>query len=113
MRPEALYAADVDHKPPSFTMAGISVRPRFIWGRGDTVLRPGIAEAMNSGSFRWFTPPPKSSTCHVINCCHALRLAATSKGKGKKRLFSFSFLTLIHLHVLTDAPSESEYGGLS
>jgi nucleoside-diphosphate-sugar epimerase len=31
----------------------VVVRPRFVWGRGDTTLLPQIAEMVRSGRFRW------------------------------------------------------------
>lgn len=73
---------------PIFLPAAIVVRPRFIWGRGDTVLRPMLTQAFNDGSFKFITPPAKTSTCHVINVCHALRLAATAKGRGEQNFVS-------------------------
>ena len=42
------------------------VRPRFIWGRGDTSVFPKIAEAVKAGKFRWIGGGRYlTSTCHV------------------------------------------------
>lgn len=41
------------------------MRPRWIWGRGDTVLLPTILQAVDAGQWRFFSPRYKSSTCHV------------------------------------------------
>src|SRR5512134_2327632 len=35
-------------------LSSVVVRPRFIWGRGDTVLLPGLVAAMKSGAWFWF-----------------------------------------------------------
>src|SRR4029453_12201917 len=31
----------------------VVVRPRFVWGRGDTSLLPGILELVDAGAFTW------------------------------------------------------------
>lgn len=43
----------------------ISVRPRFVWGKGDTVNLPEILEAVDGGTWRSFTPRFQTSTTHV------------------------------------------------
>jgi nucleoside-diphosphate-sugar epimerase len=68
-------------------LATVVVRPRFIWGRGDTVLLPGLVAAMKSGAWFWFGGGRhKSSTCHVRNVCAGLLLAA-EKGRGGEIYF--------------------------
>ena len=68
-------------------LATVVVRPRFIWGRGDTVLLPGLVAAMRSGAWFWFGGGRhKSSTCHVRNVCAGLLLAA-EKGRGGEIYF--------------------------
>ena len=59
-------------------LAAMVVRPRFIWGRGDTSLLPKIAAAARAGSLRWIGGGRHAtSTCHVDNvCCGALLAAA-------------------------------------
>ena len=68
-------------------LASVVVRPRFIWGRGDTVLLPGLVAAMKSGAWFWFGGGRHaSSTCHVRNVCAGLLLAA-EKGRGGEVYF--------------------------
>jgi len=68
-------------------LATVVVRPRFIWGRGDTVLLPGLVAAMKSGAWFWFGGGRHgSSTCHVRNVCAGLLLAA-EKGRGGEVYF--------------------------
>ena len=31
----------------------VVIRPRFVWGRGDTTLLPALIELVRSGRFRW------------------------------------------------------------
>ena len=55
----------------------IVVRPRFVWGPGDTTLVPTMAEMVRSGRFRWIGGGRHlTSTLHIDNCVHALVLAA-------------------------------------
>jgi len=53
----------------------VVVRPRFIWGKGDTTLAPKLAEAARAG-WVWFGGGQhRMSTCHVRNVSHGTRLA--------------------------------------
>jgi nucleoside-diphosphate-sugar epimerase len=68
-------------------LATVVVRPRFIWGRGDSVLLPGLIAAMKSGAWFWFGGGRhRSSTCHVRNVCAGTLLAA-EKGRGGEIYF--------------------------
>jgi nucleoside-diphosphate-sugar epimerase len=70
---------------PEFTT--VAVRPRFIWGKGDTSLLPVIIETVKSGRFRWVDGGHyKTSTCHIDNCVEGILLAA-EKGKGGEAYF--------------------------
>ena len=54
----------------------ISVRPRFVWGRGDTSLLPELLKAMQSGAWAWFGGGRHlTSTCHVRNVAEGILLA--------------------------------------
>jgi nucleoside-diphosphate-sugar epimerase len=60
---------------PGFTT--VVVRPRFIWGAGDTSLLPKIVAAAEARRFRWIDGGRYlTSTTHVQNACEALLLAA-------------------------------------
>lgn len=62
----------------------VIVRPRLIWGRGDTSVLPQLVEAVRSGSFRWIAGGRyPTSTCHVANVCEGLLLAAERGGPGE------------------------------
>jgi nucleoside-diphosphate-sugar epimerase len=65
----------------------VVVRPRFVWGKGDTSILPLISESVRKGRFRWVDGGRfKTSTCHVANCVEGLLLAA-EKGKGGQAYF--------------------------
>ena len=53
------------------------VRPRFIWGKGDTALLPIAIEAVKAGRFAWIDGGNQlTSHAHVRNVVHGMRLAA-------------------------------------
>ena len=53
----------------------IVVRPRFVWGKGDTTLLPQLVAAARAG-WVWFGDSRhRMSTCHVRNVSHGIRLA--------------------------------------
>jgi nucleoside-diphosphate-sugar epimerase len=55
----------------------VAIRPRFVWGPGDTTLMPVLVEMVRSGRFRWIGGGrQRTSTTHVDNCVEALVLAA-------------------------------------
>ena len=55
----------------------IVLRPRFVWGVGDTTLLPAIAEAAEAGKFAWISGGRhRTSTTHVLNVVEGLLLAA-------------------------------------
>jgi nucleoside-diphosphate-sugar epimerase len=60
----------------STSLETISVRPRFVWGRGDTSLLPQLLEAMRGGQWMWFGGGRyRTSTCHVRNLAEGALLA--------------------------------------
>jgi nucleoside-diphosphate-sugar epimerase len=61
----------------------VVVRPRFVWGRGDTSLLPTIVEMVRSGRFRWIGGGGQlSATTHIDNTVEGLWLAATKASAG-------------------------------
>jgi nucleoside-diphosphate-sugar epimerase len=59
------------------------VRPRFVWGRGDTTLLPELVEMVRSGRFRWVGDGRHlTATTHVDNTVEGLWLAATRAPAG-------------------------------
>jgi len=62
----------------------VVVRPRFIWGEGDTTLLPAISAKVRAGKFAWIAGGRSlSSTCHVVNCCEGTILAAEKGTPGE------------------------------
>jgi len=65
----------------------IILRPRFIWGPGDTTLAPTIEAMARAGKFAWVNGGrAMTSTTHVANLVHAIELALT-KGRGGEAYF--------------------------
>src|SRR3954452_5694040 len=61
----------------------VVVRPRFVWGPGDTTVLPSIVAAVKSGQFRWIGGGRhKTSTTHVDNVAEGLWLGATRGAPG-------------------------------
>jgi nucleoside-diphosphate-sugar epimerase len=55
----------------------VVVRPRFIWGKGDTSVLPTIVAAVKRGRFGWLGGGRYlTSTCHVDNVVEGTLLAA-------------------------------------
>ena len=64
--------------------AAVSVRPRLVWGAGDTTLLPGILAAVESGRFAWIGGGGhRTSTTHVDNAVEGLLLAAERGRHGE------------------------------
>jgi nucleoside-diphosphate-sugar epimerase len=71
--------AVVDANSPE--LETVIVRPRFIWGAGDTNLGPKLAELAREGKFAWIGGGRHlTSTCHVANVVEGAILAA-ERGK--------------------------------
>ena len=68
----------------SSDFATLVLRPRFIWGPGDTTLLPAI-EAMNAtGGWTWLDHGRAlTSTTHIDNLVHAITLALTRGNSGQ------------------------------
>ncbi|HTJ40520.1 MAG TPA: NAD-dependent epimerase/dehydratase family protein [Kofleriaceae bacterium] len=59
----------------------VVVRPRFIWGKGDTSVLPELIDSVKRGRFGWIGGGHYlTSTCHVKNVVEGALLAA-EKGK--------------------------------
>jgi nucleoside-diphosphate-sugar epimerase len=82
-------------------LATVIVRPRFIWGAGDTSLLPKIAERVKAGRFAWIGGGRHAtSTCHVDNVVEGILLAAERGAPGE-------------IYFLTDGPPVEFRGFLS
>jgi len=61
----------------------VVVRPRFVWGAGDTTLLPAMTAMVREGRFAWIGGGRHlTSTTHVDNVVHGLRLAAEKGTSG-------------------------------
>ena len=61
----------------------VVVRPRFVWGRGDTTLLPRLVEMVRSGRFRWIGGGRQlTATTHLDNTVEGLWLAAVKGTPG-------------------------------
>ncbi len=68
-------------------METVVVRPRFVWGKGDTNLLPEFIAAVKAGTFGWIGGGHYlTSTVHVDNVIEGLLLAA-ERGKGGEIYF--------------------------
>ncbi len=68
-------------------MKRIILRPRFVWGKGDTVLLPNLIQRVEKGQFLWIHGGHHlTSTCHVKNLCEGI-LLAIDKGKDGEIYF--------------------------
>jgi nucleoside-diphosphate-sugar epimerase len=61
----------------------VSIRPRFVWGVGDTTLLPNIVEQVRSGRFAWIAGGRnRTSTTHVDNAVEGLVCGALRGAPG-------------------------------
>jgi nucleoside-diphosphate-sugar epimerase len=61
----------------------VVVRPRFVWGRGDTTLLPALVAMVSSGRFAWIGGGRhRTSITHVDNTVEGLVLGATRGAPG-------------------------------
>ena len=68
-------------------MRVVAVRPRLIWGVGDTTVLPRMIDAVRGGSFAWIGGGRyRISTCHVANAVEGL-LCAADRGRGGHSYF--------------------------
>jgi nucleoside-diphosphate-sugar epimerase len=93
--PYALTKGLAEDRVLAANQAGLEtviVRPRFIWGRGDTSVLPKLVSAVRSHRFRWIDHGRYlSSTTHVANVVEGLLLAAERGRPGA-------------IYFLTDGP---------
>jgi len=62
----------------------VVVRPRLIWGEGDTAVLPKILEVMRKNQFAWIGGGQYfTSSCHVRNVCEGALLAAERGRPGE------------------------------
>jgi nucleoside-diphosphate-sugar epimerase len=65
----------------------VAVRPRFVWGKGDTTLLPGMVETVEAGKWAWVGGGLNvTDTAHVDNVVEGLLLGA-EKGRPGEAYF--------------------------
>jgi hypothetical protein len=65
----------------------IVVRPRFVWGEGDTTILPVVKAMVDKGQYAWIDGgKAKTSTTNIANLVYAMNLALT-KGAGGEAYF--------------------------
>ncbi|MEQ9364149.1 MAG: NAD-dependent epimerase/dehydratase family protein [Leptospirales bacterium] len=61
----------------------ISLRPRIVWGPGDTTVLPVLLDMIERGGFMWINDGrAKTDTLHIANLVHATELALTKGVSG-------------------------------
>ena len=64
-------------------LATVVVRPRLVWGVGDTTILPAVREAAEKGRWAWIGGGRhRTSTTHVDNVVEGLMLGATKGAPG-------------------------------
>ena len=88
LRPDspALYSsskAKAEEVVRGAALQTVIIRPRFVWGKGDTTLLPTMVEMVKSGRFRWVGGGAhRTSTTHIDNTVEGLWLGATRARSG-------------------------------
>ncbi len=68
-------------------METVVIRPRLVWGPGDSTILPGLADAVRAGRFAWIGGGRHlTSTTHVDNVVEGLLLGA-AKGRPGEAYF--------------------------
>jgi len=81
-------------------LSTVIVRPRFIWGKGDTTVLAQLVQTVRSGSFMWINGGYYlTSICHVANVCEGMMLAA-ERGQGGEIAFSMCYITSRQLYII-------------
>ncbi|MEZ5961620.1 MAG: NAD-dependent epimerase/dehydratase family protein [Hyphomonadaceae bacterium] len=80
-------AEELVEKANTSAFETIILRPRFIWGPGDTTLLPAIKHMAASGQWQWINNgQARTSTTHIDNLVHAIELALI-RGNGGQAYF--------------------------
>ena len=63
---------------------GVVIRPRLVWGPGDTTILPAVADAVRKGRWAWIGGGThRTSTTHVDNVVEGLLLGAEKGTRGE------------------------------
>ena len=65
----------------------VSIRPRLVWGPGDSTILPNLIEVVDRGVFKWINKGRAlTSSTHIDNVLHGIELAL-QKGQGGECYF--------------------------
>jgi len=80
----------------------VVLRPRLVWGPGDTTILPALVAAVEEGKFAWLGGGKhRTSTTHVDNVVEGLVLAAT-KGRAGEAYFVTDGEPVVFREFVTD-----------
>ena len=80
----------------------VAVRPRFVWGKGDTTLLPEMVATVESGRFAWVGGGRNvTDTTHVDNVVEGLILAA-ERGRSGEAYFVTDGEPVVFRQFVTD-----------
>lgn len=80
----------------------IVLRPRFVWGAGDTTVLPELVDMVNSGRFAWIDGGQHlTDTTHVDNAVEGLMLAA-ERGRPGQAYFVTDGAPVVFRDILTE-----------
>lgn len=116
---EQLIVEQADNMNADFSAT--ILRPRLLWGPGDTSLLPKIIEAVQKKRFKWVGGGRVlTSTCHIENAIHGAKLAAERGAAGAAYFVSDGepvelrdFLTDLLATRGVDAPTDEMSLGLA
>lgn len=108
-------AEDLVLSADSDKLTTLAVRPRLVWGPGDTTVLPAVVEAARAGRYAWVDGGRYlTDTCHAANACAGI-LAALRGGPGGRAYFLTdgepvefrAFLTALAATADTELPDRS------
>jgi nucleoside-diphosphate-sugar epimerase len=80
----------------------VVVRPRLVWGAGDTTILPGLVDAARAGRFRWIGGGRHlTDTTHVDNVVEGLVLGA-ARGRAGRPYFVTDGEPVVFREFVTD-----------
>ncbi|MFC9842919.1 NAD-dependent epimerase/dehydratase family protein [Streptomyces sp. NPDC060223] len=80
----------------------VVLRPRFVWGAGDTSVLPALVDVVNSGRFAWIDGGRHlTDTTHVDNVVEGLMLAA-ERGRPGQAYFVTDGTPVVFRDILTE-----------
>jgi nucleoside-diphosphate-sugar epimerase len=80
----------------------VVLRPRFVWGAGDTTLLPELVKIVNSGGFAWINGGRHlTDITHIDNVVEGLMLAA-GRGRPGQAYFVTDGAPVVFRDFLTD-----------